>query len=133
MVKATEILNGQLSRVLSEMGHTEELLIADAGLPIPLGVERIDLAVVANVPRFLTVLSSVLEHLTIQGAVLSEDIRDQSPALWGEIQGILPQNLEVQFVPHPAFKERTRGVRAAVSTGEFTWYANIILIGGVSF
>ncbi|MCL4352791.1 MAG: D-ribose pyranase [Firmicutes bacterium] len=133
MVKAREILNSQLSRVLGEMGHTDQLLITDAGLPIPLGIERVDLAVVANVPPFLTVLASVLEHLTIEGAVLSEEITDRSPELWADIQRLLPSGIRVSMISHQDFKARLPECRAAVRTGEFTWYANIILIGGVSF
>ena len=133
MVKATAILNGQLNRVLSEMGHTDELAITDAGLPIPLGVERVDLAVVARVPAFLTVLGAILEHLTVEGAVLSREIQDRSPVLESEIRSLLPRAAIVELVPHPEFKARLPRVRAAVRTGEFTWYANIILIGGVSF
>lgn len=28
-------LNGQLSRVISELGHTDRIVVTDAGLPIP--------------------------------------------------------------------------------------------------
>jgi D-ribose pyranase len=34
-------------------------------------------------------------------------------------------------MPHTAFKEQTRSARAVVRTGEFTPYANVILVGGV--
>ena len=43
-MKKNGILNPQLNRVISEMGHRDMLIIADAGLPIPKEVERIDLA-----------------------------------------------------------------------------------------
>lgn len=133
MLKASEILNGQLNRVLSEMGHTDELVITDAGLPIPKGVERIDLAVIPNMPPFLTVLASILQHLTVQGAVVSADIVERNPALWGSIRTLVPPGIPFDLIEHTAFKERLSSVRAAVRTGEFSWYANIILIGGVSF
>ena len=39
----TGILHPQLARVLAELRHKDTLVIGDAGLPIPKGVERIDL------------------------------------------------------------------------------------------
>jgi D-ribose pyranase len=37
-------LNREVSRVLARMGHTDSIVIADCGLPIPNGVECIDLS-----------------------------------------------------------------------------------------
>jgi D-ribose pyranase len=37
-------LNRDVSRVLARMGHTDSLVIADCGLPVPDGVECIDLS-----------------------------------------------------------------------------------------
>ena len=42
-MKRAGILNSDISRVLSYMGHTDCICIGDCGLPIPNEVERIDL------------------------------------------------------------------------------------------
>ena len=131
--RSSAILHGQLSRVLAEMGHTDELLVTDAGLPIPLGVERVDLALTGNVPRVNTVLQMILGELTVEEAVMAEEVAKASRGLFDEVTQLLPANARITLVPHQEFKQRTRGVRAAVRTGELTWYANIILVGGVSF
>ena len=39
----TGILHPQLARVLAELRHKDTIIIGDAGLPIPNGVERVDL------------------------------------------------------------------------------------------
>jgi D-ribose pyranase len=39
----------------------------------------------------------------------------------------------VRFVPHPEFKRATGGARAAVRSGEFTPYANVLLTAGVVY
>jgi D-ribose pyranase len=39
----------------------------------------------------------------------------------------------VTAIPHEEFKARTAAARAVVRTGEFTPYANVILIAGVTF
>ena len=43
-MKRQGILNSDISRVLSYMGHTDTICIGDCGLPIPDETERIDLA-----------------------------------------------------------------------------------------
>ena len=133
MKRSSAILHGQLSRVLAEMGHTDELLVTDAGLPIPLGVERVDLALTGNVPRVNTVLQMILGELTVEEAVMAEEMATSSAGLYAEVRQLLPAGARITLVPHQELKLRTRGVRAAVRTGELTWYANIILVGGVSF
>ncbi len=127
-------LNGQLSRVISETGHTDRLVVTDAGLPIPPGVERVDLAVRENLPRFLDLLEVVLAEVAVEEALLSEEIKQASPAMLAEVErrlgalGVTPR-----FVAHEEFKQATRTARAAVRSGEFTPYANVLLTAGVVY
>ena len=44
-MKKTGIINSAISKVLSDLGHTDRIVIADAGLPVPAGVPKMDLAV----------------------------------------------------------------------------------------
>ena len=46
-MKKTPLLNIALSRVIASLGHGDVLVIGDAGLPVPPGVELIDLALTA--------------------------------------------------------------------------------------
>ena len=46
------VLNGDLNRVLGNMRHTDRLCIADCGLPIPDGVEVIDLSLKMGEPSY---------------------------------------------------------------------------------
>ncbi len=134
MRKTTGILHPQLSRIVSELGHTDLLVVTDAGLPIPQCVERVDLAYRPAEPTFLGVLDAVLADVVIEGAILATEIRDHSPALLQEILARLERaGVTPQFVPHAEFKATTRDARAAVRSGEFTPYANIILQAGVAY
>ena len=63
-------INPQLSRIISETGHTDLLVVTDAGLPIPAGSERVDLAVPPGRPGFFDVLDTVLET-AVEGALRS--------------------------------------------------------------
>jgi D-ribose pyranose/furanose isomerase RbsD len=44
-MKRGGILNAQLAGALARLGHTDTLVVCDAGLPIPPGSEVVDLAV----------------------------------------------------------------------------------------
>jgi D-ribose pyranase len=131
-MKKTGLLNQPLSAVIAGMGHTDSLVIADAGLPIPPFVERIDLAVADGIPGFIQVMRATLGELQVERAVLAEEIRDRSPALHAQILEALG-TIPVTYVPHEDFKAQTEDAAAVVRTGEFTPYANIILFSGVVF
>lgn len=127
-------LNAQLSRVISESGHTDSIVIADAGLPVPAGVERIDLAYRAGAPAFLDVLDTVLAEFVVEKAIVSGEIAEASPDMLAAVRQRLEQvGVEVEFAPHEEFKQKTHQARAVVRTGEFTPFANIILYSGVPF
>lgn len=126
------ILHGQLSRVLSEMGHTDWLVISDAGLPVPLPVERVDLALCPGLPAFLDVLDAVLAELSVQAVTFSSEMREASPDM---LEAVLTRlgDRDLSYVPHTEFKARTADARAIVRSGEFTPYANVILTAGVVY
>ncbi len=127
------ILNPQLSRIIAEMGHTDLLVITDAGLPLPKNIERVDLSIVPNLPRFIDVLKAVSSELVVEGLVLAEEINTVSPEMRDAILGMFPNTMSVSYLPHSLFKEKTQFVRAAIRTGEFTPYANVILQAGVAY
>jgi len=126
------ILHGQLSRVISEMGHTDRLVVSDAGLPIPMPVERVDLALRPGLPAFLNVLDAVLAELSVQAVTLSSEMREASPKMLEAVLERLGER-DLSYVPHIEFKARTADARAIVRSGEFTPYANVILTSGVVY
>jgi D-ribose pyranase len=131
-MKKTHLLNTALSETISMLGHLDTLVIGDAGLPIPPGPRRIDLAVTGGVPGFLDTLKAVLSEMQVQSIVLASEMPERSPQIMEGIQALLP-GVPVEFVPHEEFKCRTCNAKAMVRTGEFTPYANVILVAGVVF
>ena len=133
-MKKAGILNSDISRVLSYMGHTDCIAIGDCGLPSPDEVERIDLALKFGVPTFMETLATVAEDMKIEKIVLAEEIKTQNPKVLAEIEALFAgQNMEVQFVSHSELKALTQDCRAVIRTGETTPYANIILQSGCIF
>lgn len=131
-MKKTGILNQPVSCAIAGLGHMDTLVIADAGLPIPSETQRIDLALVQGVPSFLQTLRVVLSEMQVEHAIIAEEMIDVSSALYETLQEILGDT-PIETIPHVAFKERTRSARAVIRTGEFTPYANVILVSGVVF
>lgn len=133
-MKRNGILNSDISRVLSYMGHTDRIAVGDCGLPIPDEAERIDLALTFGEPKFLRVLELVLQDMKVEKIVLAEEIKTQNPQVLAGIQALLAgQPVEVEYVPHTTFKAYTRHCKAVIRTGETTPYANIILQSGCIF
>jgi len=131
-VKKTVLLNQPLSAVIAGLGHTDSLVVSDAGLPIPTGPQRIDLAVRAGVPGFLDVLRTALAEMEVQEAIIATELATSSPAFHSALLEALGE-IPIRAVPHEEFKRLTASARAVARTGEFTPYANVILIAGVVF
>ena len=132
MRKTSTTINPALSRVISETGHTDLLVVTDAGLPIPPGSERIDLAYRPGAPAFFDVLDTVLAEMVVEGATVSAEVAEQSPEVLQGLRERLP-HIDIELVPHVEFKKLTHGARAFVRSGEFTPYANVILHAGVAY
>lgn len=133
-MKKAGILNSDISRVLSYMGHTDLIAIGDCGLPIPDEVERIDLALKFGVPSFMETLEVVVNDMKVEKIVLAEEIKTQNPKVLGEIEALFAgHDIEVEFITHVELKALTRDCKAVVRTGETTPYANIVLQAGCIF
>jgi D-ribose pyranase len=131
-MKRTPLLHAELSDVIARLGHGDLLVIGDAGLPIPDGPRRIDLALTANVPRFHEVLAAVLSEMAVEGAVIADELASNNPGVHAELRRQLGQ-VPVATTSHEAFKAATKAARAIVRSGEFSPYANVILRAGVVF
>ena len=100
-MKKAGILNSDISRVLSYLGHTDTICIGDCGLPIPDEVERIDLALCFGEPTFMRTLEIVAADMKIERIVLAEEIKTQNPAVLSQIEKLFAgQNIEVEYVTH---------------------------------
>lgn len=123
------IINQPIATVISGLGHTDMITIADAGLPIPASTKRIDLALTTGVPSFLQTLQVILEELFVEKAIVAEEMLQVSPQIFDSVSQMLGE-VPIELVPHTFFKEQTADSKAIIRTGEFTPYANIILVAG---
>ncbi|PGK34542.1 D-ribose pyranase [Bacillus anthracis] len=131
-MKKHGVLNSEIASVLASLGHTDTIVIADCGLPIPDGVKRIDLAVEIGKPSFLDVLQVVADDMAIEKVTLAEEVINNNEEVNKEIELKLIEPA-FEYVSHEQFKEHTKKAKAVIRTGEATPYANVILHAGVIF
>lgn len=131
-MKKIGIINSELSRLISELGHTDTIVIADSGLPVPPGVKRIDLALKKGVPGYLETLETVLEEMQVESYTVADEMEGANPELLRRTEEALEGAKELS-VSHEQFKALTRQAKAVIRTGECTAYANVILQAGVTF
>lgn len=132
-MKKIGVLHGELSRAIALMAHHEEILIGDAGMPVPPGVPLIDLALVEGIPSFLQVLSAVLQELEVEQAYIDSEMAQISPAMHQALQELIGQQFPISDMPHEDLKRRSAKAKFAIRSAEFTPYSNIILKAGVLF
>lgn len=131
-MKKTTVINSELSTVIAGMGHMDWLSVGDAGMPVPMGTKKIDLALTKNLPSFIEVLKNILSELEVQKIYLADEIKTQNPEQLKAIQDLLP-NVEIEYMPHTELKKDLAKTHAFVRTGEMTPFSNIILESGVTF
>ncbi|WML55082.1 D-ribose pyranase [Neobacillus sp. PS3-12] len=130
-MKKTGLLHSELNKVISAMGHGDMLVIADNGLPIPPGVNLIDLALRPGTVSFEDTLQTIAEELVIESYVVATELKETNSTLLNRVQQIVDKPYE--FVLHTDFKKMSERAVTVIRTGEWTPYANVILVAGVPF
>lgn len=130
------ILHPQLARILAEIRHMDMLVIGDAGLPIPKGVERVDLGWKEGSPGYLEVLDEILKAIKVEKAIFAKEALSVSPEFHQQALASLEEKAGlkgeqvVDYIDHVDLKKLSGQAKAIVLTGEFTPYTNVILVAG---
>ncbi|SPT68993.1 D-ribose pyranase [Anaerobiospirillum thomasii] len=133
-MKKIGCLNSELSYVLSKLGHFDTITLGDCGLPVPQGVQRIDLAVTYGVPSFEDVFKVIDTEAKFQKITIASESKDKNFEFYSKMkEWAQRENVEFVEVPHDTFKALTSKSVAVVRTGACLPYSNIILESNVSF
>ena len=133
------ILSPELLKVLMEMGHGDELVIADGNFPAASIAQRLIRADGHGVPPLLEAILKVfpLDIYVEKPVALMEVVPGDTveTPIWDEYDKIVRSGGEkfdgFEYVERFAFYERAKKAYAVVATGESALYANIILKKGV--
>ncbi len=137
-----DILSPALLKALDEMGHGDELVIADGNFPSrSVGKNAVVIRADGHgVPELLdAVLRLVpLDTYTPKPVALMKVVPGDdcpTPAIWQEYEKILnkhePSHHEVEYTERFAFYERAKNAYLIIATSEKAIYANILLKKGV--
>jgi len=147
-MKTKGVLHNELAQLIARMGHGDMLVIADRGFPFPRHeyTTCIDLSIGRGMPKVVDVLKVVLEELEIESVIIADETKIVSPATYEQLTEVISginnkgNAIVEENIPHPEFKDMVlngalerREVKGFVKCGEFTPYANIILVSGVDF
>jgi L-fucose mutarotase len=134
----SSIISPDLIKILMEMGHGDEIVLADGNFPAASVAQRLSRSDGNQVPQLLEAvlrlfpLDTFVEHPAAVMAVVPGD--STQPTIWekyGEIIQRYEKFSEFEYVERFEFYERARRAYAVVATSETASYANIILKKGL--
>ncbi|MGO3018821.1 MAG: D-ribose pyranase [Anaerococcus sp.] len=124
-MKLKGILNSQISKGLSDLGHTDLIAIGDCGLPID-NDKKIDISLKLGVPSFIDVLEEILKDFSVEKYILASEIKEHNKDQEDNIKRLL-DGVKSEYITHEEFKYKLKDVKFVIRTGENTPYSNIIL------
>lgn len=136
------ILSPELLKALCEMGHGDELVIADGNFPSQ-SIGKNAVVVRADGHSAADILDAVLQLIPLDAYVdkpvaLMELVPGDTcgtPVIWETYRNILtkhePNNSDIQMTERFAFYERAKNAYLIIATGETAIYANVLLKKGV--
>jgi L-fucose mutarotase len=133
------ILSPDLLKILMEMGHGDELVIADGNFPAASMAQRLVRLDGHGIPEILQAIlklfpldTYVESPVSLMAVTPGESIQ---PAIWEAYRKIIRESkepfTEFEYIERFAFYERAKKAYAVIATGEAALYANIILKKGV--
>jgi L-fucose mutarotase len=133
------ILSPDLLKILMEMGHGDELVIADGNFPAASVAQKLIRLDGHSVPQ---VLKAILKFFPLDtyvenpiGLMAVSEGDNITPFIWGKYKKIIKDSkepfTEFEYIERFAFYERAKKAYAVIATSELALYANIILKKGV--
>ena len=134
----SKILSPELLKILCEMGHGDEIVIADGNFPSQNLGQRVVRADGISGTVMLNAVMQVfpLDTYSKENFLLMQTVPNDPviPVIWEDYKKLAASNddnVRIGYIERFAFYERAKKAYAIVATGEEAIYANIILKKGV--
>ena len=133
----SKILSPELLKILCEMGHGDEIVIADTNFPSETNGKRVVRADGISGKEMLDAVLSLIPLDTYAQEnfmLMATTNGDPTPCIWKEYDDIAAchdKNVRKKELERFEFYERAKNAYAVIATGETAIYANIILKKGV--
>lgn len=120
------IINGKLMGVLAGLGHTDSIVISDAGLPIPKECDFIDLALINGIPSFIDTVEAIINEIIVEKVSIFKPMQQANPSTYEQLTKIfVPQQKEL--LDAEQFIDEVKKAKLVIRTAEFSPCCNIIL------
>ena len=128
-MKKNGLLNRGMADLVTYLGHTDEMVIADCGLPLPKHVNCIDLTIQDNVPTVLEIAQLLQPILGVEKLVFAHEAKKHNPSYVQKICALYP-DADVGYLDPDNFKKRTHSAKGIIRTTDFTSWGNVIIVTG---
>lgn len=131
------ILSPELLKIMMEMGHGDEIIIADGNFPAASHAQRLVRCDGHGVPEVLEAILKLLpldQYVESPVALMSVVPGDPIvPVIWDTYKAEIAKygDVKIEYLERFAFYERAKKAYAIIATGEKAQYANVILKKGV--
>jgi L-fucose mutarotase len=130
------IISPDLMKILLEMGHGDEILIADGNYPCHSSGTKVVRSDGHGIPNILEAIIKYfpLDTFAEDNVILMDNGLNIKPSIWKDYEVILKnskENYKIKTVERFDFYERAKNVYCIIATSEKSLYANIILKKGV--
>lgn len=130
-MKRNGILNAQLSGAIATLGHTDVIMVVDAGFPIPADANRVDLAIAEDLPRMETILELLNTEIIVEGVTVAEDVLTHNEPLADFLRKTFPDAPLDSWTHEDMLTKMAKQAKVIVRTGGFNPWGNIALTCGV--
>ncbi|WP_028610231.1 L-fucose mutarotase [Paenibacillus harenae] len=139
LIGISKLISPELLKVLSEMGHGDEIVLADGNFPAASHAQRLIRADGHGATELLDAILQLfpLDQYVAKPVVLMQ-VNPGDPVqtpIWDEYRAIIKERTgleeSVEELERFAFYERAKRAYAVIATGESALYANLILKKGV--
>lgn len=123
------LLHPELARTFATLGHTDLVVVTDAGFPIPAGAPRVDLGIVDGLVDVRDVLRLVLRSVDVELVEFASEVRTHHPSLYADVQEIFTGS-GAEFAPathETLIAEHVRRAKLVIRSGSFEPWANFAL------
>lgn len=132
MHRTNKILNVRLSAAVTGLRWGEVIIIADAGLPVPPGVDTLDLSICQGKPVLEDLLPLMKESLVYDRVIVATEMEKVNEKKFSYVKEMFADKFETmgnldweeEFLPK---------AKLVVLTGETSPYGNVVFVGGLDF
>ena len=132
-------LSPELVKTLMEMGHGDEIVIADGNFPAASHAKNLIRCdglsasqLLTSILKFLPLDTYTEYAVTLMAIVDGDDVK---PTIWKDYQDIIrssnTENQSINYIDRFEFYDRSKKAYAIIATGEEALYANLLLRKGV--